>query len=310
MLFRIARASSSALRVTTPSRVHGLAQLPLRMGLPSNCARKTIHYSLRRSTNLHECIPSAKSGTKFKYTFAFGAAAAATSAITLFSLVSLNHAPVFSDSNVVFEGAEPLSEGVRIDPSTSLELPSVLRLTSTPPLTLLGLGVRTVSFLRVKVYVVGFYADLSNVDMKTLRSLEDSEKRIEYLINNTTCALRIVPTRSTSYTHLRDGFMRALQSRLVHFKRDGSMTPEQEEALQAPFQELKSLFPTTPFAKHTPLHAVLSVSPTGSRTLSFPDLGQVEDTWLATEFFKAYFVGNGISPVVRSLLTTHIFAQH
>jgi len=267
-----------------------------RVGLPSNCARKTIHHSLRRSSNYHELTLSAKSGTKLKFALALGLA---TSAIVLFSLESLNHTPVFSDSNVNLEIEGQPSDGITVDPSTSLELPSVLRLASTPPLTLLGLGVRTVSFLRVKVYVVGFYADLDNVDTKALQALENPEKRVDYLINNTTCALRIVPTRSTSYTHLRDGFIRALQSRLVQFKGDGSLTPEQEEALQTPFQELKSLFPTTPLAKHTPLHAVLRVSPAGTRSLSFPELGRVEDTWLATEFFKAYFVGKGISPAMK-----------
>lgn len=33
-------------------------------------------------------------------------------------------------------------------------------------MTLLGLGVRTVSFLGIRVYSVAFYADLSKVDIK------------------------------------------------------------------------------------------------------------------------------------------------
>jgi len=35
-----------------------------------------------------------------------------------------------------------------------------------PPLTLVGVGVRTVSFLGIKVYSVGFYVDLDNPNLK------------------------------------------------------------------------------------------------------------------------------------------------
>ncbi|KAK4683579.1 hypothetical protein P7C73_g6664, partial [Tremellales sp. Uapishka_1] len=48
----------------------------------------------------------------------------------------------------------------RVDPDTSIEFPSSLVLTTpTPALSLVGLGVRKVSFLRVKVYSVGFYLE-------------------------------------------------------------------------------------------------------------------------------------------------------
>jgi hypothetical protein len=35
-----------------------------------------------------------------------------------------------------------------------------------PPFELVGVGVRTVSFLGIKVYSVGFYADLANPKLK------------------------------------------------------------------------------------------------------------------------------------------------
>lgn len=46
------------------------------------------------------------------------------------------------------------------DPATDVVFPTTLELPGTPKLSLLGLGVRTVSFLGIKVYSVGFYADL------------------------------------------------------------------------------------------------------------------------------------------------------
>ena len=55
-----------------------------------------------------------------------------------------------------------------MDSATDIHFPTTLPLaTSSPVLALVGLGVRTVSFLRVKVYSAGFYLQES-----TARSLD------------------------------------------------------------------------------------------------------------------------------------------
>lgn len=56
-----------------------------------------------------------------------------------------------------------------VDPATSIEFPKTLRIPSKtilPPFSLIGVGVRTVSFLKIKVYSVAFYADLTNPNLK------------------------------------------------------------------------------------------------------------------------------------------------
>ena len=56
-----------------------------------------------------------------------------------------------------------------VDPATSVEFPKQLRVPSKfplPPHSLLGVGVRTVSFLGIHVYSVGFYADLTAPKLK------------------------------------------------------------------------------------------------------------------------------------------------
>lgn len=180
-----------------------------------------------------------------------------------------------------------------------MEFPTTLELPGTPKLSLLGLGVRTVSFLGLKVYSVGFYADLGQRGFKPRVDGTPAEQ-IEHIVRNTTCALRIVPVRSTSHTHLRDGFIRAIQSRITLARNNGHLTPEEEDALLQPVQTLKGLFPNVSLPKHQPLHAVLTApTPNGSRTLYFPELGRVENPWLADEFFMAYFAGNGISPAMK-----------
>ncbi|CAG7845885.1 SubName: Full=Uncharacterized protein {ECO:0000313/EMBL:CCA77936.1} [Serendipita indica DSM 11827] len=185
------------------------------------------------------------------------------------------------------------------DPATDVQFPTTLQLPGTPPLTLLGLGVRTVSILGLKVYSVGFYADIQQPGFQP-RLDGTPEEQIEHIVRNTTCALRIVPVRSTSHTHLRDGFVRAVQSRITLARQQGLLTTEQEDALLQPVQTMKGLFPNVSLPKHQPLHVVLtSPNRNGTRTLYFPELGRVDDPWLANEFFLAYFAGKGISPAMK-----------
>ncbi|KAH8100455.1 chalcone-flavanone isomerase-domain-containing protein [Cristinia sonorae] len=198
---------------------------------------------------------------------------------------------------------------VTVDPATSIAFPNVLKVQSKSPLpdfTLVGLGVRTVSFLGIKVYSVAFYADLQNPNLKIPKSATPDEK-IEHIVRNTTCALRIVPTRSTSYSHLRDGFMRALQARMVLSRQRGQLTQEEEAEAQSPLRKLKSMFPNTALPKHTPLELILlAPEPEHPRTLIVRDLGALHNDWVAREFVMAYFEGDGISPPLKKSVTANL----
>ncbi|OAX44885.1 hypothetical protein K503DRAFT_861161 [Rhizopogon vinicolor AM-OR11-026] len=208
------------------------------------------------------------------------------------------------------EPALPNSE-FETDPATSIAFPKTLRIPSKFPLpqfSLVGVGVRTVSFLGIKVYSVGFYADLANPNLKIPVTATPDEK-IELIVRNTSCVLRIVPTRSTSYSHLRDGFMRALTARMQLAHARATVTPEEEAAAQSPLRKLKSLFPTATLPKGTPLDIILgapSGSPSRPRALVFRDMGSVENDWVADEFVLAYFEGNGISPPLKNAVTERV----
>jgi len=193
--------------------------------------------------------------------------------------------------------------GVQIDPATSIEFPTTLTIPSKIPLpkfSLVGVGVRTVSFLSIKVYSVGFYADLDNPNLKISKSAT-SEEKIDHIVRNTACAIRIIPTRSTSYSHLRDGFMRALLARMKLSHTRDTITEKEEEAAQSPLRTLKSIFPNTPLAKHTPLDILITAPSKNSsqRALIIRDMGAVENDWIAREFVLAYFEGAGISPPLK-----------
>lgn len=106
---------------------------------------------------------------------------------------------------------------------------------------LLGLGIRTVSFLSIQVYVVGLYvshSDLSKLQEKIVHAVaapgastlvqgekadlrqkllneQDSEAIWSSVLKDAELksAIRIVPTRSTSFNHLRDGWVRMITAR-------------------------------------------------------------------------------------------------
>ena len=107
-----------------------------------------------------------------------------------------------------------------------------------------------------------------------------------------------MPTRSTSHTHLRDAFLRALQSRLSAAIKEGTISEDSVPAISSSLRKLKFLFSNSSLAKHTPLIYLSAPTAHRRRVLVFRDLGSVEDNWVATEFVLHYFEGAGPSPRV------------
>ena len=147
---------------------------------------------------------------------------------------------------------KPPGESVELTPtgnSTVPVFPNIITLesksttSSKPSFTeyqLLGLGIRTVSFLRIQVYIVGIYIArddtialqntlLKYIDTKNmifsgsakeelrrlLKNPETSELIWNSILQNDTCRtlVRIVPTRNTDFGHLRDAWVRVLTAR-------------------------------------------------------------------------------------------------
>jgi Chalcone isomerase like len=105
---------------------------------------------------------------------------------------------------------------------------------------LVGLGIRTVSFFGIQVYVVGLYIavpDIATLQERLVRKMDpvattlvpgEREKLKELLLDpvkgeevwdeilkdgGIRTALRIVPTRNTDFMHLRDGWVRGITGR-------------------------------------------------------------------------------------------------
>ncbi|ORY29164.1 chalcone-flavanone isomerase-domain-containing protein [Naematelia encephala] len=215
----------------------------------------------------------------------------------------------------------------RADPETSVSFPLYLKLsTPTPDLALVGLGVRKVSFLRVKVYSVGFY-----LEDRVLQHLDDipgwqsftaqhlltppttnpsdplgapqlsGEALMRTLLEaGTACAVRIVPVRNTDFSHLRDSFTRALLARQKIARAKSEITEEDEARIAESLQTFKSLFPSQSLPKGESL--VLIRTTDGSLHVESGGrlLGSVRDAWVAREMMLAYFADKDIiSPVLK-----------
>lgn len=95
--------------------------------------------------------------------------------------------------------------------------------------------------------------------------------------------------------------MRALVARMQLCRKREQLTPDEEFAVQSPLRKFKSMFPSTPLTKHTPLDILVTAPESGHpRSLIVRDLGSVQNDWLAREFVLGYFEGNGISPPVST----------
>lgn len=117
-------------------------------------------------------------------------------------------------------------------------------------------------------------------------------------------ALDAVPTRNTTYGHLRDGFIRKLQMRQRVAHQAGELSSEEQLKLQGPISQLRTAFPNTPFVKGTPLDLVLAPpDPKQARALIIRDLGAVQNEWVARELIMSFFDGKGTSVAVSFHIT-------
>lgn len=194
----------------------------------------------------------------------------------------------------------PKEQQLHKDPSTSLELPyripvpiSISQRTGdeTRPFVLVASGVRTVSFLRVQVYVAALYVEESSFAKFASSSAASSgAQTAEDLMNRAiesgvAAVVRIVPVRNTDFAHLRDGFTRAIQQRRKNQRKAASEEQRSqsaedqeavEEALAEATQRFKESFPKTSLKKGEELDIVLrSTSAGGGVDVALEHKGEI-----------------------------------
>jgi hypothetical protein len=188
---------------------------------------------------------------------------------------------------------------------------------------LVGLGIRTVTFLGIQVYVVGMYIatdDIAAFQERLIRKIDpvamtlvagEKEKLKEKLVSaeeseevwssvlkesGARTLLRIVPTRNTDFHHLRDGWVRAITARA-----QGSHKGEYgDESFGVAMREFKALFNRGSVPKQKEL--LLSRDRKGKLAVWYDDgkigaqrLGEVDDERISRAVWLNYLAGNTVA---------------
>ncbi|GAA5905215.1 chalcone isomerase domain-containing protein [Sporobolomyces salmoneus] len=217
----------------------------------------------------------------------------------------------------------PASLGTYLDPTTKTPFPTTLVSPDGVKLRLVGTGVRTVSFLSIRVYAVGFYVSEKEFEAARSGRLEGwkgytperllaphtipveeqqsqpvGEALIDNLLEKADAAVVIIPLRNTSLPHLRDGFSRALVARMKVPSVAAAFDEQVSERTGAALVEFKSFFPNGKLASGAPMEVYYS-APNRSILFQIRDasidkapaqvLGTMKDGLLSRELMVSYF---------------------
>lgn len=196
--------------------------------------------------------------------------------------------------------------------------------------TLVGFGLRTVSFLSIQVYVVGYYvatADIAALQHRLVKKInpiastlvagEKEELRstlldpvkgeelwTELLKEGVPArsVFRVVPVRDTDFHHLRDGFVRAITARTKD-EADG-------EALGEGVREFKKLMNRGKVPKKKELLLIrdkqgkLSVVYDDGRSMGRQNLGTVDSEVMSRALWLNYLAGKNVAsePARKSIV--------
>jgi len=196
--------------------------------------------------------------------FALAGAAAAT--VALYPRVVSLEAP---HSRLVTESKSSMELPVYINTDATKVSPNGVQL------RLVGMGVRTVTFLGVYVYVAALY-----VDEKAIAAAKpawaagnlDLEAQVRnWIEEGTACAVRVMPVRSTDFSHLRDGLLRTVQTRAKDARLPGAvytLDEAGEAGVSHNVQELKKLFPRSKVTRGQTLDLVVEKTRSGTYVLT------------------------------------------
>ncbi|KAL2263518.1 hypothetical protein VTK26DRAFT_6419 [Humicola hyalothermophila] len=191
--------------------------------------------------------------------------------------------------------------------------------------TLVGLGLRTVTFLNLQVYVVGYYvatadiAALQNALTKKVNPIAttlvpsereqlraalldpaEGERTWDELLASgvpARSAFRVVPVRDTDFHHLRDGFVRAVQARAPGMKGGAD-----DEAFGEAMRQFRAVFNRGSVPKRKEL--LLVRDETGRLSIAYDGgkegkgrklIGVVEDERVSRALWLNYLAGKKVA---------------
>ncbi|KAI1097374.1 chalcone isomerase [Jackrogersella minutella] len=188
--------------------------------------------------------------------------------------------------------------------------------------TLVGLGVRTVSFLGIQVYMVGYYIATQDIAAIQSRLVKEINPIATTLVSNEKDELRkalldpvrgeklwtdillevrprslfrVVPVRDTDFHHLRDGFVRAITARS-----QGNNSDYGDQAFGEAMKEFRSLFNRGKVPKSREMLLVRDAA--GQLTITFDDgktgmgtIGRVAEERVSRLLWLNYLAGSKVA---------------
>jgi len=182
-------------------------------------------------------------------------------------------------SDTVLESRSKIAFPTEIEPSA---------VGGSRPQVLLGTGLRTKSFLRVKVYAVGLYVDEKAIDSLVSAADQVGDRVVSGCFNK---SLRLVTARSIAGESMRDAFEDALSPRF-HQARDVRRLGGTEHD----FERFQSYFLNDQLAKGTELVFSCSASGRLSIRLGEKRLQDIPSEALCWALFDVYL---GRSPISK-----------
>lgn len=190
--------------------------------------------------------------------------------------------------------------------------------------TLVGLGTRSVTFIGIQVYVVGFYVATQDIEKlqhylvkkinpmattlipsekdtlrKALKDATEGEETWNAILQEAGCrsAFRICPVRDTDFPHLRDGLVRAIQAR------SGRDPAFNDDAFGEAMKDFKHMFARGLVPKKGELLLIrdavgkLSITYDGSDRRGAPKetMGSVQDERLSRLLWLNYLAGSKVA---------------
>ncbi|CAG8748135.1 10034_t:CDS:2 [Gigaspora rosea] len=184
-----------------------------------------------------------------------------------------------------------------IEPESKIPIPTYISLYDGTKAKLVGLGIRTVSFLKMKVYVIAMYIGENDIEIlkkwkgydkaKFLSSTDESVTS-DLLDQPVDLAIRIEPVRNTNGQHLRDGFVRALTNRM----QNGHLNDDDAEDVLEALKEFKAQFPKSLVKTGTAM--ILTKQRDGYLRIEYEGayIGAVKNKWLTKNLFMGYLAAD------------------
>ncbi|KAJ3204918.1 hypothetical protein HDU83_006143 [Entophlyctis luteolus] len=236
-----------------------------------------------------------------------------TAALAVFAIVAAAGAavassPVHADAATAASGHSiSQSDHAVLEPSSTTLVPKSLALhfdNKTHSFSLVGFGIRQVTLLNFNVYVAALYADKRALE--TIRNSARWQKDyspvdimlgtqdsfyMKDFVRAPKCeiTLMIEPVRTTTGAHLRQGFTRFLNGRIVKDVKDGAFASEaQKRAAEEAIAELERIFPVGTIPKNSKLFFTKTEQDNLRIEYEGRQLALIKSPWLAHRFFEGY----------------------